>query len=62
MYLACSSVAVNKVNTKAELRFDVDAADWMPLDVRTAFKRIHAGRINKAGECVIASSVTRSQV
>lgn len=25
---------VNKVNTKVELRFKLDAADWLPDDIR----------------------------
>jgi protein subunit release factor B len=53
---------VNKVNTKADIRFAVQQADWMPLEVRTAFARVHASRINNEGVFSLQSSVTRSQV
>ena len=32
---------VNKVNTKAELRFNVDDAEWLPPDVKTRLRELH---------------------
>ncbi|XP_036405091.1 peptidyl-tRNA hydrolase ICT1, mitochondrial isoform X2 [Megalops cyprinoides] len=44
---------VNKVNTKAEVRFHVQTADWIPAE--------NKNRINKAGELLVTSEVSRSQ-
>ncbi|XP_054624111.1 peptidyl-tRNA hydrolase ICT1, mitochondrial [Dunckerocampus dactyliophorus] len=52
---------VNKVNTKAEIRFSVLAADWIPQDVRQKILEKNRNRINKAGELLVTSEVSRSQ-
>lgn len=52
---------VNKVETKVEIRFVVDEADWIPEAARLRLKGLERGRINDRGELVIASSRTRSQ-
>ena len=31
---------VNKVNTKVELRFNIEEASWLPLDVRERLKAL----------------------
>nr|XP_057917971.1 peptidyl-tRNA hydrolase ICT1, mitochondrial [Doryrhamphus excisus] len=52
---------VNKVNTKAEIRFSVLAADWIPQDVRQKILEKNRNRINKAGELLVTSELSRSQ-
>uniref|UniRef100_A0A3B4BAY7 Large ribosomal subunit protein mL62 n=1 Tax=Periophthalmus magnuspinnatus TaxID=409849 RepID=A0A3B4BAY7_9GOBI len=52
---------VNKVNTKAEVRFHVQTADWIPEDVRQKILEKNKNRINKSGELLVTSEVSRSQ-
>ncbi|XP_038831290.1 peptidyl-tRNA hydrolase ICT1, mitochondrial isoform X1 [Salvelinus namaycush] len=52
---------VNKVSTKAEVRFHVCTADWIPEDVRQKIILNNKNRINKAGELLVTSEQSRSQ-
>ncbi|XP_049916011.1 peptidyl-tRNA hydrolase ICT1, mitochondrial isoform X1 [Epinephelus moara] len=52
---------VNKVSTKAEVRFHVKTADWIPEDVRQKIFEKNKNRINKAGELLVTSELSRSQ-
>jgi ribosome-associated protein len=52
---------VNKVATKAEIRFALSGADWIPADVRARLAARQRGRVNKEGELVVTSTRTRSQ-
>ncbi|XP_054604944.1 large ribosomal subunit protein mL62 isoform X2 [Nothobranchius furzeri] len=52
---------VNKVSTKAEVRFHVHTADWIPHDVRQKILEKNKNRINKAGELLVTSETSRSQ-
>ncbi|KAM4623632.1 large ribosomal subunit protein mL62 [Polymixia lowei] len=52
---------VNKVNTKAEVRFHVQTADWIPEDVRQKVLEKNKNRINKAGELLVTSELSRNQ-
>ncbi|KAJ8264142.1 hypothetical protein GJAV_G00145700 [Gymnothorax javanicus] len=52
---------VNKVNTKAEIRFHVQTADWIPEEARSKILKSNKSRINKAGELLVTSEVSRSQ-
>ncbi|XP_038127604.1 peptidyl-tRNA hydrolase ICT1, mitochondrial [Cyprinodon tularosa] len=52
---------VNKVSTKAEVRFHVYTADWIPEAVRLKVIEQNKNRITKAGELVVTSEVSRSQ-
>ncbi|XP_019748177.1 large ribosomal subunit protein mL62 isoform X2 [Hippocampus comes] len=52
---------VNKVNTKTEIRFHVLTADWIPEDVRQKIMEKNKNRINKAGELIVTSELSRSQ-
>ncbi|XP_034717291.1 peptidyl-tRNA hydrolase ICT1, mitochondrial [Etheostoma cragini] len=52
---------VNKVSTKAEVRFHVQTADWIPEDVRQNISEKNKKRINKAGELLVTSELSRSQ-
>lgn len=53
---------VNKVNSKAEIRFKVETAEWIPFEVRERLKQLQSHRINKNGELVITSQEQRSQL
>ncbi|CAH1274349.1 MRPL58 [Branchiostoma lanceolatum] len=53
---------VNKVNTKVDLRFHVQSADWLPEDVRQKLTAVQKSRINKEGELIIKSEVSRFQM
>lgn len=50
---------VNKLNTKAELRFNVDDAGWIPADMRMRFAEQQATKINKERELIITSQEHR---
>ncbi|KAK2820909.1 hypothetical protein Q5P01_023868 [Channa striata] len=52
---------VNKVSTKAEVRFHVQTADWIPENVRQKILEKNKNRINKAGELLVSSELSRSQ-
>jgi peptidyl-tRNA hydrolase ICT1 len=52
---------VNKLSTKAEVRFHVDAAWWLPEEARARFSAQQATRINKLGEYVVQSDAQRTQ-
>ncbi|HEV8702940.1 MAG TPA: alternative ribosome rescue aminoacyl-tRNA hydrolase ArfB [Candidatus Polarisedimenticolia bacterium] len=52
---------VNKVNSKAVLRFAVSASQGVPADVRERFLRRFARRITRDGDLVLASQRTRDQ-
>ncbi|XP_072339076.1 large ribosomal subunit protein mL62 isoform X2 [Scyliorhinus torazame] len=53
---------VNKVNTKAEVRFHVATADWLPEDVRSAITAKHQNRINRVGQLIVTSEASRYQM
>ncbi|KAI4900524.1 hypothetical protein NFI96_020086 [Prochilodus magdalenae] len=52
---------VNKVSTKAEVRFHVQTADWISEEVKNEIILKNQTRINKAGELIVTSEVSRSQ-
>ncbi|XP_006136470.2 large ribosomal subunit protein mL62 isoform X2 [Pelodiscus sinensis] len=53
---------VNKVNSKAEVRFHLASADWIAEDVREKMAVMHKNKINKSGELIINSEVSRHQM
>ncbi|XP_069510944.1 large ribosomal subunit protein mL62 [Ambystoma mexicanum] len=53
---------VNKVNTKAEVRFHLATADWIAEEVRLKIAEQYKNRINKSGELIITSEVSRYQL
>ncbi|XP_074264883.1 putative uncharacterized protein YOL114C [Silene latifolia] len=53
---------VNKVNTKVDMRFNVKKATWLSDRMRDKILLMVKNRINKAGEIVVSSSKTRSQL
>ncbi|XP_052052845.1 peptidyl-tRNA hydrolase ICT1, mitochondrial isoform X2 [Apodemus sylvaticus] len=52
---------VNKVNSKAEVRFHLASADWIAEPVRQKIALMHKNKINKAGELVLTSESSRYQ-
>ncbi|RDX63331.1 Peptidyl-tRNA hydrolase ICT1, mitochondrial, partial [Mucuna pruriens] len=52
---------VNKVNTKVDMRFNVNNAYWLSDRVRDKILQMEKNRINKDGELVISSTKTRTQ-
>jgi len=52
---------VNKLNTKAEIRFKVDTADWLPDAVRSRLKVYQSNKISKEGDLIITSQEHRTQ-
>jgi ribosome-associated protein len=52
---------VNKVETKAEIRFVVATADWIPEPLRERLLARLAASLTRHGELVITSSRHRSQ-
>jgi ribosome-associated protein len=52
---------VNKVATKAEVRFRLTEALWIPGRVRARLKSLEARRLNQRGDLVIVSSRFRTR-
>ena len=52
---------VNKVNSKAVLRWNVAASPSLPADVRERFLAIHRSRLTGEGELIVTSQRYRDQ-
>ena len=52
---------VNKVSTRAEVRFHLESADWLPAAVRKRLAGLYPRRLNRDGEFIVGSSRYRSQ-
>lgn len=52
---------VNKVNTKAEIRFKLDAAAWIEEEVKERFRALWGASINGEGEVFIQAQQYRTQ-
>ncbi|KAK7870572.1 hypothetical protein R5R35_009081 [Gryllus longicercus] len=52
---------VNKVNTKVDVRFHVETANWINNDLKKKIFLEHKTKINKDGFLVVRSEKTRSQ-
>ncbi|MEC7922450.1 MAG: alternative ribosome rescue aminoacyl-tRNA hydrolase ArfB [Planctomycetota bacterium] len=52
---------VNKVSTRAEIRFHLGSADWLPAAVRKRLAALCPRRLNREGEFIVVSSRYRSQ-
>ncbi|KAF6095530.1 mitochondrial ribosomal protein L58 [Phyllostomus discolor] len=53
---------VNKVNSKAEVRFHLATADWIAEPVRQKIAVTHKNKINKSGELILTSECSRYQL
>lgn len=52
---------VNKTESKVEIRFKIEDADWIPFTARERLKKIAASYITLDGELILSSQVHRSQ-
>ena len=52
---------VNKLNTKVQIRFNLNEAEWLPEEVRQAVLVKHKNRFTKDGVLILESQATRSQ-
>ncbi|KAF8072522.1 MRPL58 [Scenedesmus sp. PABB004] len=52
---------VNKVNTKVDMRFELDKADWIPDEVKDAVRRAEKNRFTKDGTLFLTSTRHRTQ-
>ncbi|XP_045842509.1 peptidyl-tRNA hydrolase ICT1, mitochondrial isoform X2 [Meles meles] len=52
---------VNKVNSKAEVRFHLATAEWIAEPVRQRIAITHKNKINKSGELILTSECSRYQ-
>ena len=52
---------VNKVSSKAEVRFVLDEADWILPEVRARLRELFPTRITGAGELLVVSDRFRDQ-
>lgn len=52
---------VNKVNTKATLKWSYAESNWLPAEMKVRFGKLFAKRINLAGDLVLSSSRFREQ-
>ncbi|KAM5274665.1 large ribosomal subunit protein mL62 isoform 1-T1 [Ctenodactylus gundi] len=52
---------VNKVNSKAEVRFHLATADWITEPVREKIALAHKNKINRSGELILTSESSRYQ-
>jgi peptidyl-tRNA hydrolase ICT1 len=52
---------VNKRSTKAEIRFNVDSADWIPDPMKPILKTKYATYLNKDNELIVSADKHRTQ-
>ena len=52
---------MNKVNTRAEVRFHVPSADWLDAGTRARLAEQQKGRMNQAGEFIVTAQEHRTQ-
>ncbi|XP_011224048.1 peptidyl-tRNA hydrolase ICT1, mitochondrial isoform X2 [Ailuropoda melanoleuca] len=52
---------VNKVNSKAEVRFHLATAEWIAEPVRQKMAIMHKNKINRSGELILTSECSRYQ-
>lgn len=52
---------VNKLNTKAEVRFNVLEATWLPDEVKERLLDLQANKINNSGDLIVTSQEHRTQ-
>ncbi len=53
---------VNKVNTKVEVRFNLNEADWLENEVRERLRTQQASRLTRNGDIVFTSQEHRTQL
>lgn len=53
---------VNKVNTKVDMRLNLEKAEWLDEEIVEAVRRMERNRINRDGELVLTSQRNRTQL
>ncbi|SCM20914.1 peptidyl-tRNA hydrolase ICT1, putative [Plasmodium chabaudi adami] len=53
--------SVNKAETKVQLRFNVDTAEWIPPNVKNNLKKIFKNKLSKTNDLIIECEETSSQ-
>nr|XP_006818448.1 PREDICTED: peptidyl-tRNA hydrolase ICT1, mitochondrial-like [Saccoglossus kowalevskii] len=53
---------VNKVNSKVDVRFNVQSAEWIPQNLRNKILEKFKTKINAKGELIVTSDSTRAQI
>ncbi|GFR60534.1 peptidyl-tRNA hydrolase ICT1, mitochondrial-like [Elysia marginata] len=53
---------VNKVNSKVEMRFHLESAEWIPAWIKPRLMKQEHGRVTKEGYFVVRSDMTRKQM
>lgn len=54
--------SVNMSDTRVQLSFNLNKADWIEEKVRAKMFQIHKNRISKKGEFTVACQITSSQI
>jgi len=52
---------VNKLNTKAEVRLNIEEAEWLPDEIKSRLRLYNQNLINKADELIISAQEHRTQ-
>ncbi|XP_014282285.1 large ribosomal subunit protein mL62 [Halyomorpha halys] len=52
---------VNKVNTKVDIRFNLESAEWIDDEVKKKLADLYNSRLNRDGYFIVRSDKTRSQ-
>ncbi|KAL3984958.1 RF-1 domain family protein [Acanthocheilonema viteae] len=52
---------VNMVNTKCQIRFNLNEADWLSPEIQEVFRKRFARLLNKQHDVVISSDISRIQ-
>lgn len=52
---------MNKVETKAEVRFHVPSADWLDGHTKGRIYELYAGFVSKEGDCIVTSQEHRTR-
>jgi len=53
---------VNKVNSKVEIRLNIDNIDWLNEEIKTNLKELFKNQINNTGELLITCQENRTQI
>ncbi|CRG96224.1 conserved Plasmodium protein, unknown function [Plasmodium gallinaceum] len=54
--------SVNKAETKVQLRFNINEANWIPSNVKENLKKIYKNKLSKCNDLIIECEETSSQI
>ena len=46
---------VNKVNSKVDIRFDLEFSNWLTVETKQRLKELYSHHMNKEGEFIVIS-------